>query len=263
MKVRVRTIRPRILLADDHAIVAAGLRFLLEPEFELIGIVGDGQALIETANELKPDVIVADITMPRLSGIEAARRLIAAGSSSKFIFLTMHLDVDIAAEAFRAGASGYVLKHSATHTLSYAIWEALKGRQFVSPRIAENVKLNVMASSQRRNGSAIRLTSREREVLHLVAEGHTFRVISELLKITTRTVEFHKTNIMDKLGLRTTADLTQYAISNRIIAIRNPDVDRSCAVSHTRGNRRPHTSKRSSPARPLSQSAGIKMPGRR
>ena len=223
----VETIRPRLLLADDHTIVVDGLRHLLEPEFDLIGVVGDGAALVEHANKLRPDVIVTDISMPRLSGIEATRRLKAGGSCSKIIFLTMHMDVEVAAEAFRAGASGYVLKHSATQILSYAIWEALKGRQFVSPRIAENVKLNVMASSQRRDGSAIRLTSREREVLQLVAKGHTIRVISDLLKITTRTVEFHKTNIMDKLGLRTTADLTQYAISNRIITIRNPDVDRT------------------------------------
>jgi DNA-binding NarL/FixJ family response regulator len=231
--------RPRLLLADDHAIVADGLRYLLEPEFDLIAVVGDGAALVETAHRLKPDVIVTDISMPRLSGIEAARRLKAAGSCSKVIFLTMHMDVEVAAEALRAGASGYVLKHSATHTLSHAIWEALKGRQFISPRISENVKLNVIASSQRRDGSAIRLTSREREVLQLVAEGHTIRVISDMLEITTRTVEFHKTNIMDKLGLRTTADLTQYAISNRIITIRNPDLDRT-SVSRTHGNRLTH-----------------------
>jgi DNA-binding NarL/FixJ family response regulator len=239
VKKTAEIVRPRLLLADDHAIVADGLRYLLEPEFDLIGVVGDGAALVENANKLRPDVIVTDISMPRLSGIEAARRLKAGGSCSKIIFLTMHMDVEVAAEAFRAGASGYVLKHSATQTLSYAIWEALKGRQFVSPRIAENVKMNVIASSQRRDGSAIRLTSREREVLRLVAEGHTIRVISDLLKITTRTVEFHKTNIMDKLGLRTTADLTQYAISNRIITIRHPDVDRipskrsQCTVTET------------------------------
>jgi DNA-binding NarL/FixJ family response regulator len=123
--------------------------------------------------------------------------------------------------------------------LSHAIWEALKGRQFISPRIAENVKLNVMASSQRRDGSAIRLTSREREVLQLVAEGHTIRVISDMLKITTRTVEFHKTNIMDKLGLRTTADLTQYAISNRIIAIQSPDDDRTASKRPARSTHEP------------------------
>ena len=251
MKVRVEKIRPRLLLADDHAIVAAGLRYLLEPEFDLIGVVEDGEALVETAHKLKPDVIVSDISMPRLSGIEAARRLKAAGSSSKVIFLTMHMDVEIAAEAFRAGASAYVLKHSATHTLSHAIWEAIKGRQFISPRIAENVKLNVMASSQRRDGSAIRLTSREREVLQLVAGGHTIRVISGFLKITTRTVEFHKTNIMDKLGLRTTADLTQYAISHRIIAIRNPGVERNCADSRSRRGRRAHAGRRPSPSRTI------------
>jgi DNA-binding NarL/FixJ family response regulator len=236
----VEIVRPRLLLADDHAIVAEGLRHLLESEFDLIGIVGDGAALVEAAKSLKPDVIITDISMPRMSGIEAARMLKAAGSSSKVIFLTMHMDVDIATEALRAGASGYVLKHSAAQALSHAVWEALKGRQFISPRIAENVKLNVMASSQRRDGSAIRLTSREREVLRLVAEGHTIRVISDMLKITTRTVEFHKTNIMDKLGLRTTADLTQYAISNRIIAIQNPDADFNVSNRPARSPHEPH-----------------------
>jgi DNA-binding NarL/FixJ family response regulator len=232
--------RPRLLLADDHAIVIDGLRHLLEPEFELIGTVGDGVALVEAANKYKPDVIVADVSMPLLNGIEAARRLKDGGSSSKVIFLTMHVDVEIASAAFRAGASGYVLKSSATDTLSHAIWEALKGRQFVSPRIAEIVKLNVMASSQRRDGLAIRLTSREREVLRLVAEGHTIRMISVMLTITTRTVEFHKTNIMDKLGLRTTADLTQYAISSRIITIRNPDRTKTPASNRRRETRRAH-----------------------
>ena len=232
--------RPRLLLADDHAIIVDGLRHLLEPEFELIGTVADGVALVEAAKRYKPDVIVADVSMPLLNGIEAARRLKESGSSSKVIFLTMHVDVEIASAAFRAGASGYVLKTSATDTLSHAIWEALKGRQFVSPRIAENVKLNAMASSQRRDGLAIRLTSREREVLQLVAEGHTIRMISVMLRITTRTVEFHKTNIMDKLGLRTTADLTQYAISSRIITIRNPDRASAPASNRTRETRRAH-----------------------
>jgi len=234
--------RPRLLLADDHAIVVDGLKHLLEAEFELIGTVGDGEALLQAAEKLKPDVIVTDVSMPRLNGIEAARRLKQSGSCSKVIILTMHMDVEVAAEALRAGAAGYVLKHSATETLSHAIREVLKGRQFVSPRIAENVKLNVMASSQRRDGMAIRLTSREREVLQLVAEGHTIRMISAMLEITARTVEFHKTNIMDKLGLRTTADLTQYAISNQIITIQNADSDHSTAVSRSRGATMAHAS---------------------
>jgi len=229
--------RPRLLLADDHAIVVDGLRHLLEPEFDLIGTVGDGVALVDAAKKLRPDVIVTDVSMPLLNGIDAARQLRDAGSCSKVVFLTMHMDIEIAAEALRAGASGYVLKNSATETLSHAIWEVVKGRQFVSPRIAENVKLSILASSQRRNGSAIRLTSREREVLQFVAEGLTIRMVSAKLKITTRTVEFHKTNIMDKLGLRTTADLTQYAISSRIISIRNPDPERTPASSRSRRTR--------------------------
>jgi len=217
--------RPRLLLADDHAIVIDGLRRLLEPEFDLIGTVGDGEALLKAAEKLRPDVIVTDVSMPVLDGIEAARRLRKSGSCAKLIFLTMYTDVQVATEALHAGASGYVLKHSATDVLSHAIWEALKGRLFISPRIAENVKSNVMASARRRDGLAVRLTSREREVLHLVAEGSTIRMISDNLDITARTVEFHKTNIMDKLGLRTTADLTQYAISSQIIAIRHSDFE--------------------------------------
>ncbi len=245
------TVRPRLLLADDHAIIVDGLRQLLEPEFNLIGTVGDGLALVEAAVKLKPDVIVTDVSMPGMNGIEAARRLREAGSCSKVIILTMHMDVDIATAALRAGASGYILKHSAADTLSHAIWEALKGRQFVSPRIAENVKLSVMASSQRRDGLAIRLTSREREVLQLVAEGQTIRMISVMLKITTRTVEFHKTNIMDKLGLRTTADLTQYAISSRITTIRNPDGTNASAAPLTRERSPAQASKPPSPAKTI------------
>jgi len=226
--------RPRLLLADDHTIVIDGLRRLLEPEFELIGTVSDGEALVKSAVRLKPDVIVTDVSMPLLDGIEAARRLRNSGSCAKIIFLTMYSDVQVATEALRAGASGYVLKHSATDVLSHAIWEALKGRLFVSPRISENVRSNVMASSRRRDGLAVHLTSREREVLHMVAEGGTIRMISDHLDITARTVEFHKTNIMDKLGLRTTADLTQYAISSQIIAIRHTDFENKPSPSTIR-----------------------------
>ena len=219
---RTSTGKPRLLLADDHAIMVDGLRRLLEPNFELVGTVGDGWALLESAEKLKPDVIVVDISMPLLNGIEAVRRLKKVVPRCKIVVLSMHEDVQIAAESLRAGASGYVLKHSAADTLSHAISEVLKGHTFVSPRIAKNVMCAVMESSQRKDRKAVQLTPREREVLQLVAEGRTIRGISSILQVAVRTVVFHKSNIMDKLGRRTTADLTQYAITSGLINIRMP-----------------------------------------
>jgi len=213
--------KPRLLLADDHAIVIEGLRKLLEPEFDLVGTVGDGWAMLEAAEKLRPEVIVADISMPVLNGIDALRRLKADSSNSKVVFLSMHLDIEIATEALRAGASAYVLKHSATETLSHAIWEALAGRTFVSPRIAQGVMAGVNGRSPDFKNPTVRLTQREREVLQLVAEGRTIRGIAEILQIAGRTVVFHKSNIMDKLGARTTADLTQYAIRAGLISLGN------------------------------------------
>jgi DNA-binding NarL/FixJ family response regulator len=222
---RTSTGKPRLLLADDHAIVVDGLRRLLEPNFELVGTVGDGWALLESAEKLKPEVIVVDVSMPLLNGIEAVRRLKKICPRCKVVVLSMHEDVQIAAEALRVGASGYVLKHSAAETLSHAISEVLKGHTFVSPRIAKNVMCAVMESSQRKDRQTVQLTPREREVLQLVAEGRTIRGISSILQVAVRTVVFHKSNIMDKLGRRTTADLTQYAITAGLINIRMPGVE--------------------------------------
>jgi DNA-binding NarL/FixJ family response regulator len=219
---RGNTGRPRLLLADDHAILVEGLRRLLQPEFDFVGAVGDGWALLEAAERLKPDVIVADVSMPLLTGIEAVRRLKKVCSRAKVIFLSMHGDIEVAVEALKAGASGYVLKHSAAEALSHAIWEVLEGRIYVSPRIARDVMAIFMESSQRKDRLAVQLTQREREVLQLVAEGRTIRGISAILKVATRTVVFHKCNIMDKVGLRTTADLTQYAIKSGLIMIEMP-----------------------------------------
>jgi DNA-binding NarL/FixJ family response regulator len=207
------------LLADDHAMLVEGLRRLLQPEFDFVGAVGDGRALLEAVERLKPDVIVVDVSMPLLNGIEAVRRLKKVNSGPKVVFLSMHGDVEVATEALRAGASGYVLKHSASETLCHAIWEALEGRLYVSPRIARDVMAAVIESSQRKGMLAVRLTQREREVLQLVAEGRTIRGISAILEIAARTVVFHKSSIMDKLGLRTTAELTQYAVKSGVISI--------------------------------------------
>ena len=211
--------KPTLLLADDHAIVIDGLRRLLQTDFDLIGDVGDGWSLLEAAGRLKPDVIVADVSMPSLNGIDAVRRLRKVSSRSKVVFLSMHMDVEIATEALQAGASGYVLKHSATEALSQAIWDVLKGQVYVSPRISRDVMNNLMERAARPDALAIQLTQREREVLQLVAEGRTIRGIAAILQIAVRTVVFHKCNIMDKLGLRTTADLTQHAIKRGLISI--------------------------------------------
>ncbi len=222
MNTKTSTGKPRLLLADDHAIVVEGLRRLLEPNFELVGTVGDGRALLESAERLKPEVIVVDVSMPLLNGIEAVRRLKKISPRCKVVVLSMHEDVHIAAESLRAGASGYVLKHSAAETLNHAITEVLKGHTFVSPRIAKNVMYAVMESSQRKDRKTVQLTQREREVLQLVAEGRTIRGISSILQVAVRTVVFHKSNIMDKLGRRTTADLTQYAIASGLINVNTP-----------------------------------------
>jgi DNA-binding NarL/FixJ family response regulator len=210
--------KPRLLLADDHAIVLDGLTRLLESEFEVVGKVGDGRAMLELADKLKPDVIIVDVSMPLLSGIEAVRQLKRKDSRVKVIFLSMHSDVELGSEALRAGASGYVLKHSAAESLSRAIHEVLNGRVYVSPRLSVDVLSALQETSTHSDGPGVTLTQREREVLQLVAEGRTIRGIANILRIAARTVVFHKSNLMDKLGLRTTAELTCYAIQCGLLA---------------------------------------------
>jgi len=217
--------KPKLLLADDHTIVLEGLARLLEPEFEVVGKAGDGRELVAMAARLHPDVIIADISMPLLSGIEAVRQLKKKDSLSKIIFLSMHADVELGKEALRVGASGYVLKNSAAETLSRAIHEVLNDRIYVSPRIAVDVLGEVPQTSKRSNRPAVVLTQREREVLQLVAEGRTIRGIANILNIACRTVVFHKSNLMDKLGLRTTAELTRHAIQCGLVAAPESIID--------------------------------------
>jgi DNA-binding NarL/FixJ family response regulator len=209
--------KPRLLLADDHAIFLEGLTRLLEPEFEVVGKAEDGRAMLEMSARVKPDVIIADISMPLLSGIEAVRQLRKKDSRTKVIFLSMHSDVELASQAVRLGASGYVLKHSAVESLSRAIHEVLNGRVYVSPRISVDVLSTVQQTSRHSDGPALVLTQREREVLQLVSEGRTIRGIANILDIAGRTVVFHKSNLMDKLGLRTTAELTRYAFHSGLL----------------------------------------------
>ncbi len=211
--------RPRVLLADDHKIVVEGLRGILEPEFELVGTVEDGRALVAAAQKLNPDVIVADVSMPLLNGIEAAQQLKKANSQAKFIFLTMHLDASYAIRALEAGASGYVLKHSAPSELVQAIREALRGRVYVTPMITKDVLQTFLDVSYGIRRGRLELTPRQREVLQLVGEGYSAKEIATNLHISARTVEFHKYRIMEDLNLRTNAELIQYAIKNGIVSL--------------------------------------------
>jgi DNA-binding NarL/FixJ family response regulator len=209
----------RILLADDHKMVAEGLRALLEPEFELVGIVEDGHELLDKARQLNPDVIVADISMPSLNGIDAVAQLKQTGSQAKVVFLTMHHDAMYANRAFEVGASGFVLKHSAPDELITAIREALKGRTYVTPIIAEELMQTYKNGGPEKQDPVRRLTSRQREVLQLLAEGKSAKEVAKTLHISSRTVEFHKYNIMEELGLKTSAELVQFAIKHGIISI--------------------------------------------
>jgi DNA-binding NarL/FixJ family response regulator len=211
--------KTRVLLADDHTIVAEGLRSLLESEFEFVGTVGDGRALLDAAQKLKPDVIVADISMPLLNGLDAARQLKREGATAKIIFLTMHTEAQLAAEAFRAGASGYLLKSSAGEELIAAIHEVIKGRSYVTPLITRDVLSFLMDTGGQPEQPAVKLTPRQREVLQLVAEGRTMKEVASILKISARTVESHKYEMMEALGVQTNAELVQYAIKIGLVSV--------------------------------------------
>jgi DNA-binding NarL/FixJ family response regulator len=211
--------KPRILIADDHRILAEGLRGLLEPEFEVVGVVADGRELVAVARKHRPDVIVADVTMPSLNGIEAAAQLRNVGVEAKVVFLTMHRDVGYARRAMEVGAAGFVLKHSAASELVTAVREALRGRTYVTPMIAGELLQSYRDGDSRPHDPGHRLTARQREVLQLFAEGRSAKEVAAVLKLSTRTAEVHKARILEALGLRTTAELVQYAIRNGIISV--------------------------------------------
>lgn len=204
--------KPRVLLADDHQMVAQGLRSLLEPEFDLVGMVADGRELLAAAAKLRPDVIVMDVTMPSLNGIEAARQLRHTHSPARVVFLTMHRDAAYAARALDAGAAGFVLKHSAASELITAIREALQGRTYVTPLIAGELLQSYREKDHQHREPLDQLTPRRREVLQLIAEGKSAKEIAKILHISSRTAEFHKARLLRVLGLDTAADLVQYAI---------------------------------------------------
>jgi DNA-binding NarL/FixJ family response regulator len=210
--------RIRVLLAEDHTIVAEGLEALLKESFELVGIVHDGRALLEAAVDLRPDVIVTDISMPLLNGIDAIRQIRALRKDARLIVLTMHQDVQLAAAAFRAGASGYLLKVSPGEELILAIREVAQGRAYVTTLLAKDLISLLMEVGGRTPEEGPTLTQRQREVLQLIAEGRTMKEAASILKISPRTVESHKYEIMQTLGVQTTAELVQYAVRMKLIA---------------------------------------------
>jgi DNA-binding NarL/FixJ family response regulator len=211
--------RPRILIADDHQMFAEGLRGLLEPEFEVVGVASNGLELLAAARREQPDVIVADVTMPELNGIDAAVQLRRLGIEARIIFLTMHREVWYARRAVEAGATGFVLKHAAAHELVVAVREALRGQTYVTPMIAGELLQSYREETVRPHERTDPLTTRQREVLQLFAEGNTAKEVAARLKISIRTAEVHKARICQALGLRNTAELVQYAIRNGIISV--------------------------------------------
>ena len=209
--------RPRVLLADDHRMVAEALMSLLAPEFELVGVVEDGRALVEAAGTLRPDVIVADVSMPHLNGIDALIQLRQRGNRVPVVFLTMHKDASFARRALDAGASGFVLKHSAPAELLSAMRAALVGRTYLTPQLTAEVLELMKQGPQSVDGSLASLTPRQREVLQLLAEGQSAKQIGSALAISPRTVEFHKYQMMESLNLHTNAELIHFALKHGLV----------------------------------------------
>jgi DNA-binding NarL/FixJ family response regulator len=205
-----------LLLADDHPIVTEGLQALLQREFDLVGMVHDGRSLVSAASNLRPDVIVSDIFMPLLNGLDAAKQLRAQNIESRIVILTMYIDASLAAQAFRSGASAYVVKHAAGKELLQAIRIVLDGGTFLSPLIGENVELVMNKALQPEPKAS--LTARQREVLQLVGQGKTMKEIGIVLGISSRTAETHKYEIMHALGASTSADLVVHAIRMGLIS---------------------------------------------
>jgi len=203
--------RPRILLADDHAMLVAAFQEMLSPHCDVVGTVSDGRMLLDMAPKLKPDVIVLDISMPHLNGIDACRQLQPRLPETKWVFLTVNEDPDLAAEAFRLGASAYLLKGSAASELFLSIQMAMQGRKYLTPLISKGVPLPVFLDRPH-NHHADKLTPRQREVLQLLAEGRLMKEVADILHVTPRTIAFHKYAMMRQLGVKTSAELIQQAV---------------------------------------------------
>jgi RNA polymerase sigma factor (sigma-70 family) len=213
--------KPRLLMADDHSIMLAGLRKLVEGTCEVIGAVEDGRALVEAAEQLRPDLILVDISMPLLNGMDAARQIKKSVPDAKLIFLTMHASPVFATEALQAGASGYLLKQSAASELPHAIETVLNGQVYLTPAITKSVLDSIVkhkSTPMQLRKSLTQLTPRQREVLQLLAEGKSPKDIAQLLNVSVKTVEFHKTRLMEQLDLHSTLALAKYAIAEGLVS---------------------------------------------
>jgi DNA-binding NarL/FixJ family response regulator len=209
--------RPRVLMADDHRMLLDALKELLEPRYDVVGLVSDGRELLVLAEKLLPDVIVLDIAMPQLNGLDASRQLKQSMPGVKIVFMTMNEDPYIVGEAFRAGASAFLLKQAAGLELSEAIERVLKGGTYITPSAAKGLH-NISVLEPKNRELAPEPTARQREVIQLLAEGRTMKEIGRILFITPRTVAAHKYTVMDQLQLKTNAELVRYAIKHRIIS---------------------------------------------
>jgi DNA-binding NarL/FixJ family response regulator len=208
--------RPRVVLADDHRLLREALVQVLEPKCEVVGSVGDGRALLTVAAELRPEVVVVDIGMPMLNGLDAARQLKQSMPEIKVVILTVNEDPDLAADAVRAGASSYLLKNSAASELLQAIDESMRGRTYITPLVAKGL-VDALARGPESSNEPTLTSPRQREVLQLLAEGRTMKEIARVLKITPRTVAFHKYAMMKRLGVRSTAELVKAAIKMGVV----------------------------------------------
>jgi DNA-binding NarL/FixJ family response regulator len=207
--------KPRVVLADDHTLLLEAFEKLLAAECDVVAKVADGRALIAAVHEHHPDVVVLDLSMPLLNGLEAARQIKQFDRSVRLVFVTMNEDPDLAAEAFRAGGSAYLLKRSAGAELLTAIREAMRHRSYVTPLVTEGMLGSLMHQGSEQPSK--QLTSRQREVLQLLAEGKSMKEVAAILNVTARTVAFHKYRMMEQLKIKTNAELIQYAIRNHFV----------------------------------------------
>jgi DNA-binding NarL/FixJ family response regulator len=210
--------RSRILIADDHTLIAELCKKLLEAEFDVVGTVSDGRALVRMAGELKPDVVVVDVAMPVLNGLDAGRQVKELLPAVKVVYLTMNTDVELAAEAFRRGAHGYLLKTCAAAELVLAVRDVLRGKTYMSPALPRDTVNFLRNQDKKMVDEDERLTQRQREVLQLLAEGKVMKEVSSILHMSTRTVAYHKYRMMEVLGAKSTAELVKYAIKKHIVA---------------------------------------------
>jgi DNA-binding NarL/FixJ family response regulator len=209
--------RPRVILADDHTLILDALKNMLEPEFEVVGMFADGRALMEGAPGLHPTVIVLDIAMPAMNGLNAGKRLKQAMPLVKLVYLTMNHDPDMAGEAFRLGASGYLLKNSAATELQNAIREVVRGGYYVTPLMTKGMEGSFVQNFKLRK-TITPLTLRQKEVLQLLAEGRSMKEVAFVLNVSPRTVAFHKYTMMEHLQIRSNAELIEYAMRSSIVA---------------------------------------------